>query len=162
MKMQKTLIFRILLLSLIALTLVFIAVQSLLPPEISNAESEAVGEIIEVIIPSDTPTGAQVQKNVRNIGHFVEFAVLGTEVALYVFFFERKLLCLILAPVLSPLAALLDETLQYVSDRAPDIADVWMDTLGFLSLYLVVVGIAYATNYIIKRTKNKNGENNIG
>ena len=85
MKICKNRLFRLLLLALIFATLVFIAVQSLLPPAKSSAESEAVSGAIEVIIPSGTPTGDAVHKNISSIGHFVEFAALGAEIAVYVF-----------------------------------------------------------------------------
>ena len=160
--MKNSKLFRILLLVLIFTTLVFIAVQSLLPPAKSTAESEAVSDIVEVIIPSDTPIGETVHKNVSSIGHFVEFALLGAEIAVYLFVFERKRLYIILAPVFSPIVALLDETLQYVSKRTPDIADVWTDTAGFVSAYLLLMGILYLQKYLRKRTKDENGENNIG
>lgn len=162
MKISRDNVIRIVLLALILATLVFIAVQSLLPPETSQAESDKVGEIIEEIIPPETPEGEYVQNNIRSIGHFVEFALLGFEVALYVFLFERKLSWLILVPVISPVVALLDESLQYLSDRGPEIKDVWVDVLGFVSLYCVTVGVSYAVKLIIKRMKSKNGENNIG
>ena len=161
-KIEKSRLFKILLLALIFATLVFIAVQSLLPPAKSTAESEAISDMIEVIIPSGTPSGDAVHKNVSSIGHFAEFALLGAEIAVYIFFFERRRLCLILAPVFSPLVALLDETLQYISKRTPDIADVWTDTAGFVSAYLMLMGIFYLQKYIRKRIKDKNGENNIG
>ena len=162
MTVEKRKIFKILMLLLIGLTLAFIAVQSLLPPEVSKAESDAVGEIIEVVIPSDTPAGEQVQRNVRSIGHFVEFAVLGAEIAVYLFFFERKLAWFILAPILSPVVALLDETLQFLSERAPEISDVWVDVLGFVSFFALLTAILYTYDYMKKRMRNKNGENNNG
>ena len=162
MNAEKSKIFRLILIVLIILTLIFIAVQSLLPPEVSTAESDAVGEMIEVVIPSDTPVGEQVQQNVRNIGHFAEFAILGAEIAIYLYFFERKLAYIVLAPVLSPVVALLDETLQFLSERAPEIRDVWTDVFGFVSFYALLLGALFTYNHLRKRMKNKDGKNNNG
>ena len=160
-KDKITLILRITLIAVIITTLAFIFVQSLLPPETSQAESDAVGEIIEEIIPPETPPGDYVQKNIRSIAHFFEFAVLGFEVALYVMLFERRALWIVLGFLASPTVALLDETLQKISDRAPEISDVWTDVAGYSLIYALTVGAVFAAHFIRKRIK-KNGKDTIG
>ena len=83
-------ILRLLVILLIISTLAFIFIQSMLPPEKSSEQSSAVGEIIEEIIPPETPVGGYVQTNIRKIAHFVEFAALGAEVAVFVILFLKK------------------------------------------------------------------------
>ena len=81
---------KILLILLIVTTLSFIFCQSALPKEESTEVSEGVKDAIEPIIPSDTAVGSYVHVNIRKIAHFVEFSLLGIEVALYVSLFLAK------------------------------------------------------------------------
>ena len=148
---------KIFLLVAILATLVFIFVQSMLPPETSDAESNAVGEIIEEIISSDTPAGSYIQTNLRKIAHFVEFALLGAELALYlVLFTKRKLLFLISYPV-ALITALFDESIQMFSDRGPAIFDVWIDFFGFFVTSSIVYAVFFVTSYFLKRRTLKRG-----
>ena len=149
---------RISLIVLILCTLAFIFTQSMLSQETSSAESDAVGDIIAEIIPPETPPGEYVQNNLRKIGHFVEFAILGAEIALYVILFLRRYLYAVCALVLSPIVALLDETIQIFSGRGPMIVDVWIDVMGFFSAFVAIYAIYFATKAIIKGRKlKKNG-----
>ena len=100
-----------------------------------------------------------MQKNLRKIGHFVEFAILGTEVALFVLFFARKLRYGIFSLIFSPLVALFDETIQIFSNRGPSITDVWIDTAGFIS-FGALVYLLYFTVIFTKKKLGKKQENN--
>jgi len=75
---------KIALIILIFATVAFIFARSLKTPEKSSAESDKVGDIVEEVIPPETKPGEFVQVNLRKIAHFVEFAALGIEVAIYV------------------------------------------------------------------------------
>ncbi len=161
MKIEYARIFKIALICLIIATLAFIFIQSMLPPEVSKAESDKVGEIIEEIIPPETPPGEYVQKNLRKIGHFVEFAILGTEISLFVLFFARKLCYGLFSVIFSPLVALCDETIQIFSKRGPSITDVWIDTLGFLS-FSALVYLAYVAVILIKKKLTLRKQENDG
>lgn len=160
MKIQYKQIFKIALICLIAATLAFIFIQSMLVPEVSKAESDAVGEIIEEIIPPETPPGEYVQKNLRKIGHFFEFAILGTEVAVFVLFFARRIRYVIFSVIFSPLVALCDETIQIFSKRGPSITDVWIDTAGFVSFSAAVYLSYLAVIFIKKKLALRKRENN--
>ena len=135
-------IFSITLIVLIVCTLSFTFTQSALSKEASTAVSEAVKDVIEVFLPSDTDAGEFVQENVRELAHFIEFAALGLFVSLYVALYMPAMglsLCekryyVIASYVFAPIVALLDETIQIFSHRAPDILDVWLDTAGYASL----------------------------
>jgi VanZ family protein len=136
----------IFLLSLIFATLAFIFSQSALPPETSQAESEAVGGIIEEIIPPDTQAGAYVQKNIRKIAHFTEFALLGTEIALFVALFMCRPSFVALSYPFALIIAFFDESIQMFSRRGPAIFDVWIDFLGFFTFATIV----YAMFFTVK------------
>lgn len=161
MKTEYVKILKAALICLIIGTLAFIFSQSTLPPEVSKAESDAVGEIIEEIIPPETPPGEYVQKNLRKIGHFVEFLILGTEVAVFVIFFARKIRYGILSVIFSPLVALCDETIQIFSDRGPSITDVWIDTAGFASAsaiaYLIYLAVIFTKKKLALRKRKNDG-----
>ena len=164
MTLKKT-IGRIALLCLIAATLLFIFIQSMLPPETSSAESDAVGGVIEEIIPSDTPAGSYIQLNLRKIAHFVEFAVLGVEVALYVAFFMRKPHFIALSYIAALVTALFDESVQIFSKRGPAIFDVWIDFFGFFIFASIVYFTFFTVEYFYKKVQMRkeklgNGKNN--
>lgn len=143
---------RIGLIILIALTLVFLFVQSLLPPDISRAESEGVADAVGTVVSPDTGFGAFLAAHIRDIAHFTEYGVLGTEIALYIFFFtaDKKRLA-----ALSPLGALaigfLDETLQIFSGRVADVVDVWLDLSGFVFFSAVTYLLIFAIGKIRKK-----------
>ena len=107
--------FKYLLIALILLTLAFIFVQSLLPRETSAKESETVGDIVAGIVPPETKPGAFLQINIRKVAHFLEFALLGAEIALYVLHFLRKKIVIYLSLISAPIFGLVDETIQIYS-----------------------------------------------
>ncbi len=144
------------------LTVASFFVQSALPPEASSAESDAVSDAIEPIIPSDTPVGEFVHPNIRKIGHFAEFGLLGLEAALLVFFYsKRKAIGALRSFVCAQFIALADETVQIFSGRGPEISDVWIDIFGFSTLFVITVCAAYAARTVMKKIRNRiNGKNN--
>ena len=125
---------RIILLSLMVLTVGFIFTQSLLSRETSGEESAAVSGWLSNIFPTSTALGAFIFDNIRKIAHFIEFGILGTEFSLYALLYSKEkikgLLCVLPA---SFCVAFLDETLQIFSGRGPSIADVWLDFFGALT-----------------------------
>ncbi len=160
-------IFEILLILSMVATVAFAFYQSSLPKQVSAETSDKVGtivgEIIEEIFPPETPVGDFVQVNIRKIAHFVEFALLGTEAALYIFFFKNKLVYTLASYPAALFIALLDETIQILSERGPMIADVWLDFSGFLTLSLITYGVLYLGKFVSHSIKNKvknNGKNN--
>ena len=160
--MKSKLVFysRIFLIMLIACTLAFTFYQSLLPPEESDQVSTGVSDAIEPIIPSDTPTGAYVHTNLRKIAHFVEFAALGLEIALFVILYlpawgatpRAKRRFILHSYALAPITALIDETIQIFTKRGPEIADVWLDTAGFVTLATLTYLIYLAVTLTVRHT----------
>lgn len=146
-------IIKLLFILLIISTLAFIFIQSMLPPEKSSEESSAVGEIIEEIIPPETPVGGYVQTNIRKIAHFVEFATLGAWVSLFVIIFYRKKIYIFSSFLFAIITALFDETIQIISKRGPAITDVWLDFFGFSSIAVIIYTVS--TLIIFVRAKRK-------
>ena len=147
---------RILLLLLMVATVSFTFYQSALPKSESAQTSESVKEeIIEPILPSTTPVGSYVQNNIRKIAHFVEFAALGAEVALYVALFMKRKIFIGASFFLGMLVALGDETIQIFSDRGSSVSDVWLDVAGFASAAIVVYLVSFMIFYY-RKSKGRN------
>lgn len=144
-------------------SLLFTFYQSALPREMSEAESDAVLEWLEPIIPSDTPVGEYVHKNIRDIAHFTEFFIQGVFLSLYIVIFtpsprakiKERLKYIIATYILSPIIPLLDETLQIFTSRGPEISDVWVDTFGFVSSISVVYIIFFVVVLILEKRKSR-------
>ena len=132
-----------LLVALMIGTLAFTFFQSSKNKEESQETSENFVQIIEPILPSDTPVGEYVQTNIRKIAHFVEFFAFGAEVAAYVVLFHSKIKYAALSLLFAPIVALFDETIQIFSDRGPAISDVWIDVLGYFSASLLIYLIVF-------------------
>lgn len=137
----------------IILTLAFIFSQSALPREESKKQSDKVSDIIEEIFPPETTVGGFVQKNIRKLAHFTEFAFLGAEVALYVLLFSRKKMSAYLSILIAPNIALFDEAIQVFSNRGPAMRDVMIDTAGFY--FSSVIFYTVAAVILIIRNKHK-------
>lgn len=167
MKNKFLRVFRIVLIILIICTLSFTFTQSALSKEASTEVSETVKDIIDNVLPSDTPTGDFVQENVREFAHFFEFAALGLLIALYVVLYlpamgldlcEKKLY-VFLSYVIAPIVPLLDETIQFFSHRVPDVLDVWLDTAGYLSFATLVYAVSFVISVLRKRRAGKTQNN---
>lgn len=157
---RKTLLKAALLL-LIVMTVAFAFIQSSLPPEVSSSESGAVGDIVGEIIPPETPVGNYVQINLRKIAHFIEFALLGAEVAVYILAFERRARYAALSYPFAVITAFLDESIQMFSNRGPAISDVWIDFSGFLSASIIVYAAFFLSRALYRTFKAKNRKGSI-
>ncbi len=144
---QKTL--KIVLIVLIALTLTFIFVQSSFSYEKSSEQSSQAGDIVSGIVSPNTQTGSFIQKYIRKIAHFLEFAVLGLWTSLYVILSFPKLKIMLSTLPCALVVALVDETIQIFSKRGPAITDVWLDFAGFVTSSVVVYTV-YAVIFLIK------------
>ena len=161
MKSRGYLVLRIVLLVGIFGTLLFTFTQSLLPPKESSEVSDGVRGFLASIISPDTPIGRFIHENVRKIAHFAEYFALGIFTSLYVVIFmprvgslpRERVRFLIYSLVFAPIVALVDETLQIFSGRGPAIADVWLDTAGFLASAAIVYIVFYIASFIKNRRK---------
>ncbi len=162
MKLNRKSIFEIALIAVIVLTVVFIFSRSAKSKEQSSAESDAVGEIVEEIIPDDVPQKDFIVFNIRKIAHFVEFSILGAELAAYVLIFRRKSLFVVSSYVLGLILAFLDETVQVFSKRGPSIIDVWIDFAGLFITASLVYLVFWVSALITKRVRCSSGGKSDG
>ena len=122
--------------------------QSMLPPSLSRSESRVIKEFI---MPIWANTGIPINlsmKLVRKLfGHFLEYFVLGCGICVFDvirsdyadndIFSEKHLLT-----VTTPRAitmCFIDESIQFISGRQPNIFDMWVDMTGFLIGFMVML-----------------------
>ena len=148
---DKSLILRIFLIALITATLAFTFIQSSLPPEESANESDKVGEIVGEIIPPDTKPGAFIQVNLREIAHFVEFFMLGTEITVYLLIFHRDKRTVLTSVLFAPILALTDESIQHFSNRTPELSDVWLDVCGYVSAAFITALVFFTVRLALAK-----------
>ncbi len=104
---------------LCAVWIAVIFFQSLLPAELSEAESNSLFARLAVLLPFLTACA------LRKLAHFTEFAVLGVLLAQCL---RRGFARPALAAVLCAMA---DETIQlFVPGRSGEVRDVWIDFAG--------------------------------
>ena len=154
-------IFRIILAVLMLGTLIFIFVNSALPPEVSDEQSAAVGGFITSLLPEGTRLHSFVSEYIRKIAHFTEYGLLGIETALYVLLYAKRRGRAVLTTLPLPLfVGFTDETVQIFSGRGPAISDVWIDIGGFFFFGSIAYGVllggyAIALRIIKSREKNR-------
>lgn len=144
---------KILLILLIIFTVASIFIQSTKSKEESKSDSDKVGEIIEEIIPPETPAGDYVQTNLRKIAHFIEFFLLGIEVALFVSLFHFSKIFVPCSLLFGLLVAAVDETIQIFSKRGPSVRDVMIDFSGFLVSTLIIYTLSVLIRAILQKCK---------
>ena len=143
-------------------TVLFIFVNSMLPPDISSEQSAAVGGFISSIIPPDTALGSFILDNLRKIAHFTEYGLLGMEIALHVTLFggKSRVKKAFLALPVPLFVGFTDETIQIFSGRGPEISDVWIDIGGFIFFSLIAYGvlalIGAVSRLAVERFEKKN------
>ncbi len=120
------------------MTLAFIWGQSCLSRELSGNESDAVRDLVEELIGTESAFARFVGTYIRKIAHFTEFAVLGIEMTLFIYLTTKKGICeLIECVVFGPVVAIIDETIQIFSGRGSSLFDIMIDTCGYLSAFLL-------------------------
>lgn len=120
--------------ALLALMLAFIWGHSCMPISESAAESGRVTRWLAPLLEIVVGKGNVTDHLVRKLAHFTEFAALGAQLLLLRR--ERSRIASVRSIELGFLAAFLDESIQLLSSRGAQIADVWLDTAG------VVFGVA--------------------
>lgn len=102
--------------------------------EVSSTQSHAVWEVLHTIWPE------LAHSTVRSIAHCLEYAILGW--FSLGMFFNTKSFKLSKPLLFCLLIALGDETLQlYITDRASEVLDIWLDFLGSFISCLIFWGI---------------------
>ena len=127
---------------LIALTLAFIWVNSLMP----RAESQAVSQgLLERIVELFRTLGIHLSPKsdhfIRKLAHFVEFGILGAEFSLLLHLRNKQGSQGYVNCAFAGLsAAVIDESLQLISNRGSQVQDVLLDFCGYMvGLWLCAV-----------------------
>ena len=154
----------LLLIAAVVGTLVFIFINSALPPEKSEEISNSVGNAVGNIVNTETPTGSFIQLNLRKIAHFTEYGLLGIELAAFVFLFvvgNKNKIKFALLFLCAPFAVgFIDESVQLLSGRNASIKDVWIDVGGFMTFYALSVAVGALAFWIIIKIKTVKQRNN--
>ena len=134
----------------VILTLAFIFGQSLLSQEVSDRESNVVKEKVVQPIHEVVTGNSSLPHDIRDIAHIVEFLVLGLELLLLL---KNKKIPIRLLRTISycGFVALIDESIQYFSGRAPQVIDIWYDIFGAVA----GVGIGVLLTACIGNIKSK-------
>ncbi len=137
--LNKKFFLRMILIILIGCTLFFIWSNSLECAETSSDKSGRVVEIVKPIIdPDDRMDIETVTKIVRKFAHFSEFALLGAEVCLFFFTFEKfryfTLPSFFITVGMCYGVAVIDELLQLISSgRSCEFTDTLVDLSGIIA-----------------------------
>lgn len=132
---------------LLALTLAFIWGHSCMPVPSSQAESGWFTRCLTPLLEPFVGRGNVTEHLVRKLAHFTEFAALGAQLLLLRR--EAKRTDALRALEYAFFAAFLDESIQILSARGAQIADVWLDAAG------AAFGIALA--FGLRRIKRNAG-----
>ncbi|MBQ4612484.1 MAG: VanZ family protein [Clostridia bacterium] len=127
---------------IIGVTMLLIWGLSLFGREMSTAQSDAVQGFLGSLF-GEWIYETLFYQNIRKVAHFAEYALLGAEWAGYrltVRGARRPPRWLLLAA--GPLTAVCDEALQFISARAPMVADVLLDCGGYACGAAVVLGVS--------------------
>lgn len=159
-KNKKKLLASILVLAIIC-TITFIFSNSLKSSEQSSNQSSQIAQGVKPIVdPSDKIPFNVFEHHIRKLAHFSEFCLLGFE--LFWLFcvicdgyknitFTRYVFLVFLTLVF----ALIDETLQLISQRGSAVTDVWIDFSGAIIGTLIAFLISLFSGYLISQKKKK-------
>ena len=136
---------------LVALNLLFIWGNSLLPGTLSSLVSRFVGDVMEFLfhIPvNETQGGGHL---IRKLAHFSEYACLGMLLCWLTAMMGERGFRMGATPAFLALgAACVDETIQLFADgRASSLKDVWFDTAGAVA----GIGLLLFAHYLTKAKK---------
>lgn len=132
----------VILIILILTTLAFIWGNSMQSIEASQALSVGVLEKVKPVLEVVAGAGNVTDHLIRKLAHFIEFAALGSQLAVLLILFGRVRLQLVLNCTFFGLTvALLDETIQIFSYRGSQVQDIWLDFAGFCTGLLAVLGV---------------------
>ena len=133
---------------LIVLNLIFIWGNSCMSKQSSSQSSSGVYETIKPILDATLGEGVVTHSVFRKTAHFIEFCCLGVLVSfLFVLLYRIKAKNLIAIFFVGLLVAVIDESLQILSNRGADVADVILDYCG----YIFGVGILFLIVFIYKK-----------
>ena len=132
------------------------------PPLENEPSDDSADE--EEIPRRESPFLEAIRPHIRKIAHFLEHGVLGLEVFFLCLSMQkysgkkRKIMPIGIKTIFSSInfgliIALIDESIQILSERGPSITDMWIDISGYASFTLLLV-IIYVIVNIIKAIIN--------
>lgn len=138
----------------VALTVILIFSFSLKTGEESAQQSNWIAENMEVIIEAIEET-VGIEINIRKIGHFTEFALLGAEViGLYLLTDKRNATKLFNVFGVGLTTAVADESIQLlIPGRCGQIKDVQIDMVGYICGAALTAAVYYSVNFLRKKGK---------
>lgn len=154
MKRCKTQI-KTILVVLLALSLAFIWLHSMMPAEDSAEESQRVGQFLTPFLELLVGEGNVTDHLVRKLAHFCEYGALGILAGALllvkkksgIFRWSYALLCALAV-------AVIDESIQLLADgRGAQVQDVLLDTAGSLTGLLAVWLIAVLVRWLRHRDR---------
>ena len=126
--------------ALIIANVVFIWGHSLMPKSISSGESGFLVQLLAPFFEIFMGEGNFTDHFIRKLAHFTEFCSLGILTALFMVYWKGKIsIHIISAPIFSVIVSIIDEALQGLTDRAPQLSDVLLDTSGVLCGFFLVI-----------------------
>ena len=142
---------------LLALILLFIWGNSVLPAEMSDALSDWVRDVLQGFFPVDGEPAQEGTHLLRKMAHFLEFACLGACLCWRFGMAECQRVKAALYPLLSGAAvACIDETIQFfVSGRHSSWLDVGIDTAGVLGGLILLMTGYYLKTRILQKIKQQ-------
>ncbi len=142
---------------IIAITLIYIWNNSLQSAIVSNGQSKRVLEVIEEVFRTPPLDTEEAQRIVRKAAHVLEFALLGLEMALLLYFTGKMRRQNLMAIFFIGLAsAVMDETIQVFSQRGSQVMDIWIDFAGFASgIGITLVAYTLFSKVLIHTRKQK-------
>lgn len=154
----------IVLLLCVLLTLCFIFGNSMASREASGAASDKINDIVSGVIESvtgkeDTAVESFFVTYSRKIAHVIEFALLGFEIFLLIYFLRLSGVSVHLSGLLlSFLVASVDEGIQIVSGRGDLVSDIFIDASGYIGAYLVCALVFFLFSWRKKRKKRRTAD----
>lgn len=142
--------------ALIVLTIGFIWVNSCFPKAESTEVSEGTQGVVQDVIDVVAGKGkVHIEEGVvRKVAHFFEFAALGAEFcALYIVLKRQRFGSFLEMLPFGLYVSVIDEGIQILSDRGPEVKDIFIDYSGYLAATLVFF-IVFIINRNVKNRKN--------
>ncbi|MGN0174197.1 MAG: VanZ family protein [Acutalibacteraceae bacterium] len=127
----------------------------------SDSSMQSSNSIKELVLSFFNNFGINLENSffivfIRKIGHFTEYFILGSELAVFkIIYLKKHFLSIVNVVSVGAVAAFFDETIQLIPSlgRSAEIADVWIDIFGVLSAVIIVCFIHFLSKYL---TKEKN------
>lgn len=147
--------------SALLLVVVFIWYQSSIDFFSSIKESEGLKSVIQPFFDFVFGPGSLTSDFIRKSAHIIEFTICGALFSIFIWIILKRsnvvkmiyLKLFVLSSASSLLVAILDETIQYFSNRHARVSDVALDFCGSLFGIFVVILIVSIVEYVKKNGK---------